>query len=262
MNIKQSKPLFGETGGQHPFARFVDHRESYGPHIIERFAAGLDNIHRVVDIGAGSGRDIGIIKRLHPDATCIAVEAGLEFAKNLTDKADQIFVLDIEKDALPFENESIDLVIANQVLEHTKEVFWIFHEVTRCLRIGGHFLIGVPNIASMHNRFLLLLGMQPTQHKLCSAHVRPFSKKDTIKFIDACFPLGYQLCEFGGSQFYPFPPKVARLLSDQFPAASFSIFFLFKKVKPYADTFATYPTMAHLETNFWGGSAVIGSQYK
>lgn len=262
MNIEKRTPLFGETGGQHPLARFVDHRETYGAHIIERFAQMLDNVHTAVDIGAGSGRDLAIIKRLHPKSNCVAVEAGQEYARNLIGKVDQIFALNIEKDPLPFDNGSVDLIIANQVLEHTKEIFWIFHEVTRSLRIGGHFLVGVPNIASLHNRFLLLLGAHPTQHKLCSAHVRPFSKADTINFVEACYPRGYQLRKFGGSQFYPFPPKMARLLSNAFPTAAFSIFFLFQKAKPYTDTFASYPTMAHLETNFWCGSSVTGSQYR
>ena len=42
-----------------------------------------------------------------------------------------VFALNIERDALPFEDGSVDIVIANQILEHTKEFFWIFHQVSR-----------------------------------------------------------------------------------------------------------------------------------
>jgi hypothetical protein len=76
--------------------------------------------------------------------------------------------------------------------------------VSRSLKVGGHFLFGVPNICSLHNRFLILFGRQPTQHKVCSAHVRPFSKGDTLAFLSACFPAGYALEKFRGAQFYPF----------------------------------------------------------
>jgi SAM-dependent methyltransferase len=213
-----------------------------------------------VDLGAGTGRDLQIVRSAHPEARTIAVEGGSLYARELQGKVDEVHVLDIERDKLPFPDEGVDLFIANQVLEHTKEIFWIFHEVSRSLRVGGHFLIGVPNIASLHNRLLLLFGVQPTQHKLCSAHVRPFSRRDTLKFLEACFPGGYSLVDFAGSQFYPFPSALARLLSRVLPGASFSIFFLLRKNCSYGEQFANYPARAHLETNFWTGD-VAHSQY-
>lgn len=63
--------------------------------------------------------------------------------------------LNIERDPLPFADESVDIFMANQVLEHCKEIFWIFSEVSRCLKPGGCFIIGVPNLAALHNRLLL-----------------------------------------------------------------------------------------------------------
>lgn len=250
-------PLFGEKGGDHPLARYVDHNETFGPHIVEKFISKLHNLESVVDLGAGRGRDLGIVKRVHPHGRTTALEAAPEFAAELAGKADKVYVLDIERTIFPFSDESIDLFIANQVLEHTKEIFWIFHEVTRALRIGGHFLFGVPNIASLHNRFLLLFGSHPTQHKLCSAHVRPFSRADTLKFVHACFPDGYQLEDFAGSQFYPFPAMIARPMAKLFPTAAFSIFFLLRKCRKYKDEFASYPSRANLATNFWRGDTEI-----
>lgn len=263
VHIQESKaPVFGEKGGQHPLAFFVDHTETYGPHVIERFVSVLPGVATAVDLGAGTGRDLGIVKRVHPSATTVAIEAGHAYADALRGKIDRVEVLDIERDALPFADASVDLIMANQVLEHTKEIFWIFHEVSRSLKVGGHFLFGVPNIASLHNRALLLMGQQPTQHKLCSAHVRPFSKKDTLVFLDACFPGGYSLAGFAGSQFYPFPRGLARMLSGLFPTAAFSIFFLIRKECAYGNEFVAYPVKASLETNFWLGAPGGGAQYR
>jgi SAM-dependent methyltransferase len=250
-------PLLGEKGGNHPLARYVDHNETFGPHIVEKFVSKLHRLDTVVDLGAGRGRDLGIVKRLHPDVRTSALEADSKFAAELLGKADKVHHLDIERTIFPFPDEGVDLFIANQVLEHTKEIFWIFHEVTRCLRIGGHFLFGVPNIASLHNRFLLLFGAHPTQHKLCSAHVRPFSKTDTLRFLGACFPNGYRLEKFGGSQFYPFPARIARIMANLFPTGAFSVFFLIQKCRTYEDEFASYPSRARLATNFWNGNAEI-----
>jgi SAM-dependent methyltransferase len=256
------KPLYGSTGGQHPLARFINHLETYAPHVVEDFVGSISDIRLAVDLGAGSGRDLGIVRRLHPNATLMAVEGGAEYANGLAGKADEIRISNIERDRLPVGDGEADLIIANQVLEHTKEVFWIFHEVSRSLKVGGHFLFGVPNICSFHNRFLLLIGRQPTQHKLCSAHVRPFSKRDTVAFLNACFPGGYELVKFRGAQFYPPPPgNLVRLLANAFPTLAFSIFFLIKKTKPYQGEFASYPGRAQLETNFWTGDE-MNWQYK
>jgi len=257
----KAKPLFGSTGGSHPLARFTDQRETYGPHVVEQLVRNLTDLQVVVDLGAGSGRDLEIVKRLHPQAKLIAVEGGTEYAQALAGKADVIHVANIERDNLPLADGEADLIIANQVLEHTKEIFWIFHEVSRSLKLGGHFLFGVPNICSLHNRFLLLMGRQPTQHKVCSAHVRPFSKGDTLAFLNACFPGGYQLTEFRGAQFYPFPARLSRLLAGALPTFAFTIFFMIRKVAEYDGEFATYPARARLETNFWTGDVLTGSQY-
>jgi SAM-dependent methyltransferase len=262
MNTSEgAKPLFGSTGGSHRLARFTDQRETYGPLVVEQLVRDLANLKVVVDLGAGSGRDLEIVRRLHPQAKLIAVEGGTEYAHALMGKADEIHVANIERDDLPLADGQADLIIANQVLEHTKEIFWIFHEVSRSLKIGGHFLFGVPNICSLHNRFLLLFGRQPTQHKVCSAHVRPFSKGDTLGFLNACFPDGYRLAKFRGAQFYPFPARFSRLLANAFPTFAFTIFFLIRKIAEYHDEFATYPARAQLETNFWTGRVRTSSQY-
>ena len=70
--------------------------------------------------------------------------------------------LNIENDSLPFPNGSVDVLILNQVLEHTKEILWIFHETTSALRVGGKVILGAPNLAAGHNRILLVFGKQPS----------------------------------------------------------------------------------------------------
>jgi SAM-dependent methyltransferase len=258
---EKAETLFGSRGGSHFLGKFTDQSETYGPKVIEQLVGGLSNLRVVADLGAGTGRDLEIVRRCHPDARLIAVEGGREYANKLAGKADTVYVANIERDRLPLGDGEADLIMANQVLEHTKEIFWIFHEVSRSLKVGGHFIFGVPNLCSLHNRFLLLLGKQPTQHKVCSAHVRPFSKDDTIAFLNACFPGGYQLTAFRGAQFYPFPLRMSRFLADRFPTFAFTIFFMIKKTKEYDGGFATYPARASLETNFWAGNTETGSQY-
>ncbi len=250
------KPIPGSTGGQSNWTRLVDQAETYGAHIIRKFLQNIaltNTADVIVDLGAGSGRDLQIAHDIFPGAQRIAVEGHSEYSTHLSNKVDQIFSLNIENNRLPFADESVDIFMANQLLEHIKEIFWVVHEVTRSLRTGGYFIIGVPNIAALHNRLLLLLGQHPTQHKLYSAHVRPFSKNDTLKFMEICFPGGYELALFAGSQFYPLPASLARIICKLFPTMAFSIFFMFRKLKPYNTGFLDHPVQAQLETPFFLG---------
>ena len=159
----------------------------------------------------------------------------------------------MECEKLPFPDNSIDLIIANQVLEHTKEIYWINHEVFRVLREGGNLFIGVPNVLSLHNRILGLFGVHPTSSKMISAHVRAFSKKDTLLFYRETAKDFSSLMGFYGSQFYPFGKKLARALSKIFPTLSFSIFFVFKKTGAYKGQFLQHLDDNVLETNFFKG---------
>ena len=139
------------------------------------------------------------------------------------------FQADLENARYPFDDEYIDIVIMNQVLEHIKEIYWVFHETTRILKIGGKIIIGVPNLASLHNRLLLLLGKQPSPIKSYSAHVRGFTREDILSFLNRCLPDCYRLVSFGGSNFYPFPSFLARPLANYFPNMAWGIFLLLEK---------------------------------
>ena len=111
--------------------------------------------------------------------------------------------------------------------------------------------MAVPNLASFHNRILLLLGKQPTSIQNHSAHVRGYTKPDLMRFIKIWD--GYDLMDFQGSNFYPFPPIIAKPLARIFPRAAWSIFLLLKKTKEYNDEFIKWPIEKSLETNFYLG---------
>lgn len=228
----------------------IDRALNYGRHLIDQFINISNPFTSVLDIGAGSGVDLAIAKRINPASTLYAIECYAPLAKLLKSNGIATCNINIENCVFPYSDESIDLVIANQILEHTKEVFWIFHEVSRILPVGGKFIVGVPNLASLHNRLLLAFGEHPTPIKTASAHIRGFTKNDLLSFVHSCFPGGYKLVAFGGSNFYPFPPVVARPLAKLFPSMAWSIFFLLEKQCRYNGEFNDYPIKERLATNF------------
>ena len=232
----------------------IDRSLNYGRDQIARFAQLCGRLGRVLDLGAGHGDDLLIVRSESPGAEVHGVEVCPEYAAQLAGKGIRVHALNIERDALPFADGSLDLVIANQVLEHVKELFWIFHEISRVLPVGGKLIIGVPNLAALHNRILLALGKQPSPLKNNSAHIRGFTKGDLLQFLDSCFPAGYRLLRFGGSNFYPFPPVIARPLARLCPNMAWSIFFLLEKQREYGREFLEFPARERLETNFYVGT--------
>lgn len=243
------KQLAGSSSGSR-LLHFVDHGETYGPRVIKKYLGQMSSVKLAVDMGAGLGRDLSLVREKFPEASLCAIECRPDCISGLESQGINVYPADIETDTLPFQDESLDLVICNQILEHTKELFWILHEITRSLNVGGSLIIGVPNVASLHNRIGLLFGKHPTQAKSCSAHVRCFSKNDFLLFLQECFPGGYSLSRFDGSQFYPFPPSLSQPLARMLPSMAFSIFFLLKKTTKYKGSFLEYPVKANLETNF------------
>lgn len=233
--------------------RGIDYDLDYGRPTIYEFLQTVSPFDSVVDIGAGRGQDLSAAKELNPNAILTGLDSNAERVQGLKEQGFNVFLMEIEKENYPFASESVDVFIANQVLEHTKEIYWIFHEVTRCLRVGGHFIVGIPNIASLHNRFLFLFGVQPTQARNYGEHVRAFTLNDIVNFLRRVWPDGYEIESFRGSQFYPFPGFIAQRLSLFLPNCSFCIYFLLRKVKKYDGEFLDYPVTQGMGHQFYLG---------
>jgi trans-aconitate methyltransferase len=243
----------GAVGGASAWLRFCDLREQYGRHVIEEMVARLAGVHVVCDLGVGLGQDLGVVRQRFPEAQLVGIDCGAIHQRHLAHQGIVLRLLDLERAALPFEDDSVDLIIANQVFEHLKELFWLSHQVARTLRLGGALIIGVPNIAALHNRLTFLFGRQPSQMKAYSAHIRGFTASELPRFFAICWPGGFHVELWRGAQFYPFPPLIARVLARWWPSLAHATFYLLRKTAPYRGEFLRYPVEAGLETPFFLG---------
>ncbi len=99
----------------------------------------------------------------------------------------------------------------------------------------------------------MLFGYHPTSSKMTSAHVRVFSKKDVTLFYKN---IGSSFCKiekYYGSQFYPFPKSIARVLAKIFPTYAFASFYVIRKTAKYSQEFIEWPKNSKLETNYFLG---------
>lgn len=235
------------------YNKWVDPSLNYGREAVVDLARRCEAPGHVLDIAAGHGQDLGNVGALFPLARLSAFDFLEASVQRLRERGFAAHSVNLERDPFPVRASEVDLLIANQILEHTKDVFWIWHQITSALALGGHVIIGVPNLASLHNRLLLAVGSQPTSIRTASAHVRGFTRPDLMDFLDSCFPGGYQLVRYAGSNFYPFPAALARPLARAFPSLAYANFYLLRKSRAYNGEFLAFPAAQQLETNFFTG---------
>ncbi|MGL1903663.1 MAG: methyltransferase domain-containing protein [Fibrobacterales bacterium] len=228
---------------------------TYGRPIIQKwikdYAAHSHLPLSILDIGCGQGDDlIGISKILNEHCTLAAIEAYEPYREILLKKGIEAHGCNIERDTLPWPTETFDVVVINQVLEHTKDIFWVCGEISRVLKPGGRLIIGVPNLAAWHDRAMLLLGMEPTSNHMLGPHPRGITRQGMERFIQTD---GYfTISNFAGSGFYPFPTKTAQRLSSLLPNLSTSIFFSITR-SAKDGSFVSILDNHFFETNYYRG---------
>jgi len=79
--------------------------------------------------------------------------------------------------SIPLRSNSIDIILASDVLEHLTDPFIFTGEMFIALKPGGSLILDTPNLASWHNIFALLIGTQP------------FSGPNITTMTDADIPL-------------------------------------------------------------------------
>lgn len=209
----------------------------------------------IFDHGCGHGDDLILIqnkvKSILPNIklNLYGIENYQPFVEECKNKGIHVFSLDLEKEIYPMKDESVDIIISNQVMEHTKEIFWIMEQFTRILKPNGLLIIGVPNLASLHNRILLLLGEQPTAQQSLGPHVRSFTLPDLRRFVEVNG--FFQFIERKGSNFYPFPPAISRNLAKLFPSFAWGLFAKFIRTEKKGH-FTSYLEENFLETPYYG----------
>ncbi len=102
--------------------------------------------HVVVDVGCGSGN-----LTLHSAEKCrLAIgldpsESAVKFCNSIS-TARSVFI-PAAGDALPFPDESVDVVLFVEVIEHLDEPMKIISEIWRILKKGGRVFVTTPNYA-------------------------------------------------------------------------------------------------------------------
>jgi SAM-dependent methyltransferase len=86
---------------------------------------------------------------------------------------------------LPFADNSFELVVNEQVIEHLHNTTWFIQELFRITKPGGHLLIATENLVSIPNRIMVLLGFAPfSTQSVCGRFIGGFKRGLVNNFHD------------------------------------------------------------------------------
>src|SRR5713226_6664929 len=123
-------------------------------------------IRSMLDIGCGFGG----LSRFAADYLAVSEVHGLDVDPTVIDEARTKGVdarlCDVSKDPLPFDDESLDVVISLGMMDYLPTFDAMMLEMHRVLTPGGYVLVALPNLGSRHNRLALLMGYQPRDVEL------------------------------------------------------------------------------------------------
>lgn len=208
-------------------SEFIDERTKNLLNLIKR--STLENINNVLDLGCGNGKLTNKVKSVLNASEAFGVDIVTDALKHaqglMTIKADLTF------GKLPFINNSFDLVLLSEAIEHFYNTDCILQESYRVLKPAGYLLLTTPNLAWWVNRCTLLLGYQPffTNVSLkfdvgkihrpletgCNGeHIRVFTARALHQLVSL---YGFKIVAIDGATFELLPPKLRQL--DKFVTA-------------------------------------------
>jgi ubiquinone/menaquinone biosynthesis C-methylase UbiE len=135
-----------------------------------------------LDIGAGSGELIEMIKSEFDVRDCRACD--------YTDKlmripGQQVDIVNLNREVLPYHDSSLDLVTATEVIEHLENPRHFLREISRMLKPRGLCVLSTPNVLNLNSRlrylwfgFPVLFGPLPLGNRIlesCAGHISPLS---------------------------------------------------------------------------------------
>ncbi len=123
-----------------------------------KYASGA---RRILDIGCGDGTFAAELKCLLGASAAFGVEISQAAVDAANTRQVAAHVVDIDQSTLPFDDGYFELIYCGQVIEHLYDRDHLLDEIKRLLAPGGVAILDTPNLASLVNRFALLLGYQP-----------------------------------------------------------------------------------------------------
>ncbi|MGB3903459.1 MAG: class I SAM-dependent methyltransferase [Anaerolineae bacterium] len=223
----------------------------YGSVVARRLRAQLDCLGDdhcavLVDCGCGAGINTERLAGRIGTRRTVGIDISARMLKEAQKERGIAAVRADVNQSIPLQSNCADVIAAMDLLEHLVETDNFVAELHRVLLPGGYAVVATPNLASWHNVFALIVGVQPfsgpnitsmedadvqlvhrmhrqlyklpeegecehqTERK-ARRHIVVVAYRSLIRLFER---KGFVIEKVLGFGYYPFPPPMARLLSS------------------------------------------------
>jgi SAM-dependent methyltransferase len=215
--------------GRRIYSRAVEQNDEN----IARALAAHAPVKSLLDLGCDDGTRTSLYARAAGAVDIHGIEVVDSRAALARERGISVVSADLGA-PLPFEDQTFDAVVSNQVIEHLFDTDLLLAEAFRVLKVGGVVVTSTENLASWHNVASLLLGWQPFSLTNVSSagsignplglavggdhreyvagvtwqHRRVFT---TRGLVDLHRAHGFTALRSFGAGYYPLPSRVGRL---------------------------------------------------
>ena len=130
--------------------------------VMEQIAALVPQGSRVLDLGCGTGELLSYLQK-HRDCTGYGVELDDANVLACAQRGVNVIQLNLEEGLAIFEDQSFDVVLQLETLQHLRNTELMLRETARVGRIG---IVSFPNFAHWPNRLQVLFGRMPVTRVL------------------------------------------------------------------------------------------------
>lgn len=174
---------------------------------------------RILDIGCGRGGVTRALKARCPQAQSVGLDLYLDPSYDYGATFDEFAQIDLERDTLPVDIASFDLVLLLDVLEHLRNPEALLARLASTAKDGCYFLVSLPNFHYYSNLLTIVRsGRFPYDDAgiLDRTHVRFFGFEDAKELLSRELKIVRSLA------FNPFENAksrlIGRLLGDRYRA--------------------------------------------
>ncbi len=171
LKIKYNNPWYTsnqiEMAQKKPYARTIKNRLKFITEEVRDYCNLAGGKVTILDAGCGDGI---YLRELHFTKNAIIYGIDYNFlrahrAKNINNDS---FLMNGSLEYIPIKNNTFDIILLSQVLEHIKDDDVVLREIYRILKIRGIMILGVPNegclLAQMRNRIFQRSILKETDH--------------------------------------------------------------------------------------------------